>query len=218
MVEYILYNNEYENINKKFFNKNGEIMKKNSRNTKGKIVSAAWQLFYQQGYDDTTVEEIVEASGTSRGSFYHYFEGKDALLASLSYLFDEKYDDLAETMNPELSPVDKLIFMNQELFLMIENTVSVDLLSRLFSTQLITSGERHLLNTNRTYYKMLRQVTAEGQQQGIFKDELSINDIVKAYAMFERGLMYDWCISSGNYSLCQYSASMLPLFLEGLCK
>ena len=69
MVEYILYNNEYENINKNFFNKNGEIMKKNSRNTKGKIVSAAWQLFYQQGYDDTTVEEIVEASGTSRGSF-----------------------------------------------------------------------------------------------------------------------------------------------------
>ncbi len=43
--------------------------KKNSRNTKGRIIQAAWQLFYQQGYDDTTVEEIIEASGTSRGSF-----------------------------------------------------------------------------------------------------------------------------------------------------
>ena len=58
--------------------------KKNSRNTKGRIIQAAWQLFYQQGYDDTTVEEIIEASGTSRGSFYHYFEGKDALLSSVS--------------------------------------------------------------------------------------------------------------------------------------
>ena len=192
--------------------------RKSGRNTKGRIVSAAWKLFYEQGYDNTTVEDIIFESETSKGSFYHYFEGKDALLASLSYLFDEKYDELAETMNPELSPIDKLIFMNQELFLMIENTVSVDLLSRLFSTQLITSGERHLLNTNRTYYKLLRQVTSEGQQQGIFKDGLSINDITKAYAMFERGLMYDWCISGGNYSLCQYSAGMLPLFLEGLCK
>ena len=63
--------------------------KKNSRNTKGRIIQAAWQLFYQQGYDDTTVEEIIEASGTSRGSFYHYFEGKDALLSSVSFLFDE---------------------------------------------------------------------------------------------------------------------------------
>lgn len=192
--------------------------KKNSRNTKGKIVSAAWQLFYRQGYDDTTIDEIVEVSGTSRGSFYHYFEGKDALLSSLSYLFDEKYEDLMETMDMSLSPIDKLIFLNQELFSMIENTVSVDLLCQLFSSQLITKGERHLLNTNRTYYKLLRQITIEGQEQGSFKENLSINDITKAYAMFERGLMYDWCICNGDYSLCQYSAAMLPLFLEGLCR
>lgn len=193
-------------------------MKKNSRNTKGKIVSAAWKLFYEQGYDETTVEEIVEESGTSRGSFYHYFEGKDALLSSLSVLFDDKYEELSTTMDPELSPIDKLKHINQELFLMIENTVSVELLARLFATQLTTSGERHLLNTNRTYYKLLRQITTEGQKQGLFKDELSINDITKAYAMFERGLMYDWCISSGNYSLCQHAQTIMPMFLEGLCK
>jgi len=193
-------------------------MKKKSRNTRGKIVSAAWKLFYQQGYDDTTIEEIVEESGTSRGSFYHYFEGKDALLSSLSYLFDDKYAELEKTMDPALSPVEKLKYLNQELFLMIENTVSVELLSRLFATQLTTSGERHLLNTNRTYYKLLRQITMEGQQQGIFKPELSVNDIMRAYAMFERGLMYEWCISSGNYSLCQHSAMMMPLFLEGLSR
>ena len=193
-------------------------MKKKSRNTRGKIVSAAWKLFYQQGYDDTTIEEIVEESGTSRGSFYHYFEGKDALLSSMSYLFDDKYAELEKEMDPSLDPVKKLMFLNQELFLMIENTVSVELLSRLFATQLTTSGERHLLNTNRTYYKMLRQITMEGQQQEVFKPELSVNDIMRAYAMFERGLMYEWCISGGNYSLCQHSATMMGLFLEGLSR
>ncbi len=193
-------------------------MKKKSRNTRGKIVSAAWKLFYQQGYDDTTIEEIVEESGTSRGSFYHYFEGKDALLSSLSYLFDDKYAELEKEMDPSLNPVEKLMFLNQELFLMIENTVSVELLSRLFATQLTTSGERHLLNTNRTYYKLLRQITMEGQQQELFKPELSVNDIMRAYAMFERGLMYEWCISGGNYSLCQHSATMMALFLEGLSR
>ena len=48
--------------------------KKNERNTRGKIITAAWDLFYEQGYDDTTIEEIIEKSGTSKGSFYHYFE------------------------------------------------------------------------------------------------------------------------------------------------
>lgn len=189
--------------------------KKSSKNTKGKIVSAAWQLFYQQGYDDTTIDEIVEASGTSKGSFYHYFDGKDALLTSLSYLFDEKYEELIDTMDPSLSPLDKLIFINRELFMMIENTVSVSLLAQLFSSQLITKGERHLLEPSRTYYKLLRQITIEGQQSGFFREELSINDITKAYAVFERGLMYDWCLCNGNYSLCQYSSMMLPPVSQG---
>ena len=192
-------------------------MKKSAKNsTKSRIVSAAWQLFYQYGYENTTVDDIVEAAQTSKGSFYHYFEGKDALLGSLSYLFDEKYGEIMETIDPTLSPTDKLIYLNQELFLMIENTVSVSLLCRLFSTQLVTKGERHLLEPDRTYYKLLRQITIEGQQQGCFRRELSINDITKAYAMFERGLMYDWCLCNGNYSLCQYSQQMLPLFLKGL--
>lgn len=191
--------------------------KKNSRNTKSKIVSAAWKLFYEQGYDDTTIDEIVEVSGTSRGSFYHYFEGKDALLSSLSYLFDEKYEELSETMDPSLSAVDKLVLMNQELFLMIENTVSVELLCRLFSTQLITKGEKHLLDTGRTYYRLLRQVATEGKERGEFRQELSLNEITRGYAMFERGLMYDWCIVGGSYSLCQYASIMMPMFLKGFC-
>ena len=43
--------------------------KKNQKKTKSKIVSAAWKLFYEQGYEDTTIEEIIEESGTSKGSF-----------------------------------------------------------------------------------------------------------------------------------------------------
>ena len=39
--------------------------RKNTRNTKGRIISAAWKLFYEQGYEDTTVEVIVFESETS---------------------------------------------------------------------------------------------------------------------------------------------------------
>ena len=90
--------------------------KKNERNTKGKIINAAWNLFYEQGYDNTTVEEIIDASQTSKGSFYHYFEGKDSLLGSLSYIFDEEYERLREGFSEEQSAFDKLLFLNCELF------------------------------------------------------------------------------------------------------
>ena len=194
-------------------------MRKPGKNqTKSRIVSAAWQLFYRYGYDNTTIDDIVEASNTSKGSFYHYFESKDALMGSLSYLFDEKYEELMETLDPALDPLQKLAQMNQELFLMIENTVSVTLLSQLFATQLVTKGEKHLLEPDRTYYRLLRQIAIEGQEQGRFRADLSVNDIIRAYAMFERGMMYDWCLAGGNYSLYQYSKQILPLFLQGLCR
>lgn len=188
--------------------------KKNTRNTKGKIISAAWKLFYEQGYDETTVDEIVEESGTSKGSFYHYFEGKDALLSSLSYLFDEKYEELKDTLDDHDTAIDKLIYLNRELFLMIENSISVDLLARLFSSQLITRGERHLLDQDRTYYKLMRKILQEGQQKGELRVDLSINEIIKNYAMLERGMMYDWCLCNGDYSLAQYSRGVLPMMLE----
>ena len=35
------------------------MIKKNEKNTKGKIINAAWDLFYEQGYENTTVEDII---------------------------------------------------------------------------------------------------------------------------------------------------------------
>ena len=140
--------------------------KKNARNTRASIVDAAWQLFYEQGYEDTTVEEIIAASHTSKGSFYHYFGGKDALLSTLSDLFDRKYQDLQETMDRNMPAMDQLLFLNQALFQMIEARVPLDLLARLLSTQLVTSGARHLLDHRRTYYRLLRQIIAQGQAAG----------------------------------------------------
>lgn len=188
--------------------------KKNARNTRGKIVNAAWKLFYEQGYEDTTVEEIIELSHTSKGSFYHYFDGKDALLSTLSTLFDEKYEELEETLDPSMPAMDQLLLLNRELFGMIENSISMDLLSRLLSTQLTTSGNKHLLDHNRIYYKLLRRIIARGQADGQLNNSSSVSEMVKLYALAERALLYDWCLCGGEYSLRQYSTVVMPGILS----
>lgn len=190
--------------------------KKNDRNTKGRIITAAWDLFYEQGYDDTTVEEIIEKSGTSKGSFYHYFEGKDSLLGSLSYIFDEEYERLREGFSEEQSAFDKLLFLNCELFSVIEDRIDIDLLTRLYSSQLITKGEKHLLDNKRLYYKLLRQIVSEGQKSGEFTDKMTVSEIVKMYAMCERALIYDWCLCNGEYSLKNYAKNLMPMLLSGI--
>ncbi len=189
-------------------------MKKNTRNTKGKIVSTAWRLFYEQGYDNTTVEDIVLVSETSKGSFYHYFDSKDALLTSLADLFDEKYEQLMETVDRDMNSIELLKFLNESLFRMIEDTVPIELLSRLLSSQVAARGEKSLLDRNRTYFKLLRQIIGEGQKKGEITGSHSVKELVKIYTMQERALMYDWCLADGEYSLHEYAREIMGIFLD----
>jgi AcrR family transcriptional regulator len=189
--------------------------RKDGRNTRGRIISSAWKLFYEYGYEDTTVEDIVFESGTSKGSFYHYFDGKDALVGTLAYVFDEKYEELIKTIQPEMTAFDRLVYLNHELFAMIDSSISIDLLSRLLSTQLLAKGEKHLLDRDRVYFKLLRKTVTEGIQNGEFRTDMTGNEIVKAYALWERALLYDWCLCGGEYSLVAYTDQMTPRFLQG---
>ncbi|MBO5976000.1 MAG: TetR/AcrR family transcriptional regulator, partial [Oscillospiraceae bacterium] len=155
--------------------------RKNTRNTRGKIVSAAWKLFYEQGYEDTTVEDIIFESETSKGTFYHYFEGKDALLGTLSTLFDEKYEALTRSMDRERNAIDILHWLNKELFTMVDTSVPIELLAGLLSTQLTTRGEKHLLDRNRFYFRLLREIVMKGQERGEIRSDFSVGEITKAY-------------------------------------
>lgn len=190
--------------------------RKSERNVKGEIVTAAWKLFYEQGYDETTIDDIIDASNTSKGSFYHYFEGKDDLLNSLSYLFDEKYMEIAENLDFNRDTFEILLELNRELFSMVEDNISVELVARLYSTQVITHGERNLLDHDRYYYRLLRKIINTGKQRGELSEDITVSEAVKLYALCERALIYDWCICNGEYSLHDYSGKVLPLLLSKL--
>ena len=189
-------------------------MPKKRRSTKSKIVKAAWTLFHKNGYEQTTVDEIIAASKTSKGTFYHYFKGKEALLNTLSYLFDDKYDELAGIVDPDLSAYDKLLFFNHELFYMIETTIDVNLLASLYSSQLITKDKRSLLESDRYYFTWLTDTISGAIESGEFKNTSTPQELLKIYAMYERALLYDWALCKGNYSLTEYSDKLLPHVLD----
>ena len=112
------------------------------------------------------------------------------------------------------SSIEILIFLNRQLFEMIENTVDIELIKRLYSTQLLTKSEKQLLDHNRVYYRLLRKIVLAGQEKGDIVTTLSANDIVKYYAFCERAIIYDWCLCNGDYSLSDSAATLLPFFLK----
>ncbi|NJE06313.1 TetR/AcrR family transcriptional regulator [Thermococcus sp. M36] len=48
--------------------------------TRERILKASEKLFAEKGYDETTVDEIVEKAGVAKGTFYNYFRSKEELI------------------------------------------------------------------------------------------------------------------------------------------
>ena len=55
-------------------------MPRKRQSTKARIVKSAWNLFYKNGYEQTTVEEIIAASKTSKGTFYRSYPPPKTLI------------------------------------------------------------------------------------------------------------------------------------------
>lgn len=189
-------------------------MPRKRQSTKARIVKSAWNLFYKNGYEQTTVEEIIAASKTSKGTFYHYFKGKEALLNSLSYLFDEKYEELIPLIDDNMSCRDKLLYLNHELFDMIEHSIDIKLLASLYSSQLVTKDKKSLSDKKRFYFQWITEIIEAGLESGEFKNSSSAGELMNVYAMYERALLYDWALFKGKYSLTEYSDRLLPHVLD----
>ncbi len=74
------------------------------------ILDAAEQLFFEKGYDRTSVQDLLDALSMSKGGFYHYFDSKEAVLRAVSERRAEgRFERLsAELYAPRRSPIDRL--------------------------------------------------------------------------------------------------------------
>ena len=194
-------------------------MPRKRTSTKGRIVKAAWTLFSKKGYDSTTIEDIISLSKTSKGTFYHYFKGKESLLNTLSDLFDDKYEELLQALDPDMSATEKLLFLNHQVFDMIETSIDISILAYLYSSQITTKDTRSLSDTNRLYFRCCTQIIQEGIQSGEFTTKNTAAELMDVYAMFERSALYDWALKDGTESLTEKSDRLLPhvlkIFKEG---
>ena len=77
---------------------------------RAQILDAAEQLFFEKGYDRTSVQDILDVLGMSKGGFYHYFDSKEAVLRAVS---ERRAEGRFERLSAELyggrrSPIDRL--------------------------------------------------------------------------------------------------------------
>ena len=67
-------------------------MRRDSSETKRKILTVCVRLFLKQGYKNTSVSQIVDEAGVARGSYLNLFPTKDKILLDLTEtMFDGQF-------------------------------------------------------------------------------------------------------------------------------
>jgi AcrR family transcriptional regulator len=83
-----------------------------SEERRAEIIEAALHCFTRQGYNNTTMDDIVAESGLSKGTLYWYFDSKDDLFsAAMMSVFEDISEDALKDIEQRSTASDKLLAM-----------------------------------------------------------------------------------------------------------
>lgn len=187
------------------------------RNTaKEKIIDAAWELFQEVGYENATVNDIIERSGTSRGAFYHHFRAKEDLLFQMAWYFDQGYegwlDDQPEDQNPITTLYKYLIYTMEA----VENSKYKEFLSQLYGYEVMTDGNRPIIDEQRLYFQTLLKLCAEARTEKLISEDWSEYTLARTLAGLGRGLTYNWLLERCRYSLTRTAERVFKSLLKSI--
>ncbi|MDD9944339.1 MAG: TetR/AcrR family transcriptional regulator [Myxococcales bacterium] len=97
---------------------------------KSEIVAAAGRVFSERGYHNSSIADVIEAARISRGTFYLYFDSREALFLELMESFIQRIVSVVEVVDPKgrdpiggifsnLRRVVDVVFDNPELTLLV---------------------------------------------------------------------------------------------------
>ncbi|MFW5984833.1 MAG: TetR/AcrR family transcriptional regulator [Halanaerobiaceae bacterium] len=138
--------------------------------TKDQIVKAAMECFSAQGYDETTVTEIVKKAGVAQGTFYIYFDHKKEVLKEIMFRVREEVgENLEEKISQGDSPAVKIHKAFKSAFLVHQKYRKLAV--PLQSGAVALDVQRYYNEIGRKFVTWLEEQIKEGKKQGIFRAE-----------------------------------------------
>jgi AcrR family transcriptional regulator len=148
---------------------------------KEKILSAALSLFSKKGYHETSMDDIVEKSGFSKGAIYGYFDSKETLFLELQKNFATiNYNQLKSVIDNEPTALAKLERTADLVFASMcevsEEMCRMDLEFQVASSRLPKMRKQHK-QQQMAVIKLLEDVISEGIETGEFRKDVDANSL-----------------------------------------
>jgi AcrR family transcriptional regulator len=181
-----------------------------------KLMRVSVELFAEYGYAQTSVQQIVNAAGVTKGALYHYFKSKDDLLFDI-------YDRLLSMQREHLDAiVARGLDPEQTIRLVCEDVIvtSIEGLADgavFFRSQhmLSENRQREVKQRRRDYNGAFEAILERGRADGVFRTDIP-PAILIANFFSDVHYLAQWYSPGGALTQQQVAGELTDLYLAGL--
>ena len=183
---------------------------------KAELIQASINLFVAKGFSATSVQDIVDRVGVTKGSFYYHFKSKEALLMHIqsSYIDDlliRQHQILASGIRAQ----DKLV---QLVGLLIQDIEEQGEIGKVYYREIrhLTPDNAAMIRQKRAEFRdRVETVVREGVRSGEFRDGLEPK--MAAFAILGvTNWSYQWFNPAGALSVDELAALHIDFILNGM--
>lgn len=188
--------------------------------TRTKVLNAAEALFAKKGYYDTSMDEIAEGSGLSKGAIYGHFKSKEELFIALQDLKSgDQLSGLLARFSPDDSARTKLEKAGDLMFDYLvgssRNDCRVGLEFEVAAPRMKSLQQRRDARFG-TVVDFTREIIEEGIRKGEFKQDIDPQATALFLASLADGLSLEWATTSLDFDWGSLKANMKKVLFEGL--
>lgn len=142
---------------------------KDPKERRNEILNIAQKLFYTKGYDKSTINDILEAAGIAKGTFYYYFKSKEEVMDAIIKRIVDDIIESAEIIakDTKMTAEEKLckIIMRQSP----DVKKTDEVLEELHQVENAQLHQKSIVETILRLTPILAEVIEQGIDEGVFK-------------------------------------------------
>ncbi|MEU4716339.1 TetR/AcrR family transcriptional regulator [Micromonospora purpureochromogenes] len=181
-----------------------------------RLLAVATRLFAEKGFEKTSVQEIVEAAGVTKGAMYHYFAAKDDLLKEIYQRLLRMQRERLEAIMARDQPV-ALRLRAAAADVVVTAIANLDDATIFLQSMHLLSADRRLAvrAARREYHERFRALVEEGQRAGTFRADVPA-DLAVDYFFGAVHHLGAWFRTDGRLTAEQVGAHFADLLLSSL--
>lgn len=185
-------------------------------NIKEQLAHTSVELFATQGYARTSVQQIVDAAGVTKGALYHYFASKDDLLFDIyDRILTVQHEHLTEIIARGLPVPETIRLVCEDLII-----TSIERIREgavFFRSQHMLSEDRleEVKQRRREYNEVFADLLRRGRSEGSVRTDMPLPVLVANFFSDPHYLAY-WYSPDGSLSKEEVAAQLTELYLAGL--